>query len=142
MMTSKVHTVRSATVQQLIAEIRAVVIAEYDPAVVGSSLADCLRPYLMQPDLLTPDQFEPHPNRYRQHVLHVEPDGSFSIVAVVWLPGQMSLIHDHVSWCVVGVHRGEEHETIYALAGEDDDPHLVIRDCTDEPARCVRAGSR
>jgi predicted metal-dependent enzyme (double-stranded beta helix superfamily) len=33
----------------------------------------------------------------------------------VWRPGQRTPIHDHVSWCVVGVYRGIEHETHYRL---------------------------
>jgi predicted metal-dependent enzyme (double-stranded beta helix superfamily) len=48
---------------------------------------------------------------YRQHLLHVSACRRLSVVALVWLPGQATPIHDHVSWCVVGVHRGEEHET-------------------------------
>ena len=36
-------------------------------------------------------------------------------MALVWLPGQRTPIHDHVSWCVVGVYRGVERETHYRL---------------------------
>jgi 3-mercaptopropionate dioxygenase len=48
--------------------------------------------------------------------VHVAADGSFSIVALVWLPGQATPIHSHRSWCVVGVHEGRELETTYHLA--------------------------
>ena len=27
-------------------------------------------------------------------------------------------MHDHVAWCVVGVHQGEEHEVRYRVAGD------------------------
>jgi predicted metal-dependent enzyme (double-stranded beta helix superfamily) len=40
------------------------------------------------------------PATYRCHLLHAEPDGSFSVVALVWRPGQATPIHDHVTWCV------------------------------------------
>jgi hypothetical protein len=43
---------------------------------------------------------------YQSHLLHAEPDGSFSVSAMVWLPGQQTMIHDHVAWCVTGVLRG------------------------------------
>jgi predicted metal-dependent enzyme (double-stranded beta helix superfamily) len=43
----------------------------------------------------------------------VEPDGSFSVIAVVWRPGQLTRIHDHVTWCVVGVIQGVEHEELF-----------------------------
>jgi 3-mercaptopropionate dioxygenase len=69
--------------------------------------------------LLTPEQCEGDPERYRQHLLHAEPGGGFSIVALVWLPGQCTPVHDHVSWCVTGVHQGEEHERRYRLLPAD-----------------------
>ncbi|MFF4355113.1 cysteine dioxygenase [Streptomyces sp. NPDC001530] len=47
--------------------------------------------------------------------VHAEPDGSFSVVALVWLPGQRTPVHDHVSWCVTGVHQGTESEHRYRL---------------------------
>jgi 3-mercaptopropionate dioxygenase len=56
------------------------------------------------------------PAGYQSHLLYVEPDGTFSISAMVWLPGQQTLIHDHVAWCVTGVLKGSEHEEIFALA--------------------------
>ena len=68
--------------------------------------------------MLTPAQCVGDPAHYRQHVLHVAGNGAFSLVALVWLPGQATPIHDHLSWCVVGVHTGEEHETRYRLDGD------------------------
>jgi predicted metal-dependent enzyme (double-stranded beta helix superfamily) len=87
------------------------------PASVDGPLhvAAALKPYLSLPDLLTAEQMEPDPASYRQHILHVEPDGSFSLVALVWLPGQCTCIHDHVSWCVVGTYKGAEEETRFDL---------------------------
>jgi|SoiMethySBSTD1v2_1073268.scaffolds.fasta_scaffold823230_2 predicted metal-dependent enzyme (double-stranded beta helix superfamily) len=95
--------------QQLITALR--------PAAVDGPLhvAATLKPYLSLPDLLTAEQMEPDPDAYRQHILYVEPDGSFSLVALVWLPGQCTCIHDHVSWCVVGTYIGAEEETRYDL---------------------------
>jgi 3-mercaptopropionate dioxygenase len=63
--------------------------------------------------------------QYRQHVRHVEPDGSFSVVTLVWLPGQPTPIHDHVTWCVVGVYKGNEHEVRFRLENENDVDYLV-----------------
>jgi len=69
-----------------------------------------------EPNVLPASAREGSPDRYTQHVLHVSPDRSHSIVALVWYPGQRTLIHDHVSWCVVGVYEGEEWQTLYRLA--------------------------
>ena len=55
------------------------------------------------PDVLPASALEGSAEHYTQHVLHVSPDRSHSVVALVWYPGQHTPIHDHVSWCVVGV---------------------------------------
>lgn len=53
-------------------------------------------------------------------MLHSEPDDTFSIVALVWRPGQETPIHDHVTWCVFGVVQGVEHEELFTLdEGQD-----------------------
>lgn len=129
----------SPRLRRLIAATRAVVQSEGDPARAGLAVAELLRPYLDATDFLTPEQLEPSETCYRQHILHVEPDGSFSIVALVWRPGQSTPIHDHVSWCVVGVHRGEEHETVYQIADPESDPHLVVVGHKVNPAGCCAA---
>lgn len=81
-----------------------------DPARLATAAVPVLTSVLDAPGLLTAAQREPNPDHYRQHVLHVDPAGRFSIVALVWLPGQATPIHDHVSWCVTGVHTGSETE--------------------------------
>ncbi|MEI8408857.1 MULTISPECIES: cysteine dioxygenase family protein [unclassified Kribbella] len=76
-------------------------------------VAEQLRLHLPGPDVLTPEQRDGSPDSYGSHVLHVEPDGSFSIIGLVWRPGQITRIHDHVTWCVFGVLQGVEHEDLY-----------------------------
>ena len=116
----------TAALRELIASVRSIVQTRQHPQEVGTAVAKLLPRYLGSDELLSAEQMEPSADCYRQHVLHVEPDGSFSFVSLVWLPGQATAIHDHVSWCVVGVHKGEEHETIYERAGDDTDAHLVV----------------
>ncbi len=41
------------------------------------------------------------------------PGGAFSIAAMVWRPGQVTPVHDHVSWCVTGVRQGTGYEEIF-----------------------------
>lgn len=74
--------------------------------------------------LLTREQRLGNPEHYEQHVLHVEPDGGFSVVALVWRPGQETPVHDHLAWCVVGVLEGTEHETVYRY----DERSLLVPD--------------
>lgn len=84
-------------------------------ALTADAVAAALTPYLGAADLLTPEQRQGDPERYRQHLLHVADDGAFSLVALVWLPGQATPVHDHICWCVVGVHEGDEEELRYRL---------------------------
>jgi predicted metal-dependent enzyme (double-stranded beta helix superfamily) len=53
---------------------------------------------------------QPDPDRYVVYPLHVEDDGSFSVAAAVWDIGQVSPIHDHGTWGVIGIYDGVEHE--------------------------------
>jgi predicted metal-dependent enzyme (double-stranded beta helix superfamily) len=86
----------------------------------ASRVVTALRGRLQRPDhliagLLTPEQLAGDPAGYRTHLVHAEPDGSFSVVAMVWLPGQATTIHDHLSWCCTAVLAGTEYEEIYAV---------------------------
>src|SRR5688572_14844796 len=82
-----------------------------DPA----AIAERLRPLLAADGWLDPEHQQGSTDGYRQHLLYVSPTRRLSVVALVWLPGQHTPIHDHVSWCVVGVYRGVERETHYEL---------------------------
>ena len=86
-----------------------------------------LRPALADEWLLEPRHCEPAEDRYRQHLVHVHPAGRYSVVALVWKPGQATPIHDHRCWCVVGVWRGLERETTYDLRGDIGSHHLTPR---------------
>ncbi len=78
-------------------------------------VAAVLRHHLPGPDLLTPEQLAGDPSGYQTHLVHAEPDGSFSVAVMVWLPGQRTPIHDHLTWCVTAVLQGAEYEEIFAV---------------------------
>ena len=109
----------------LVRSVKSVLALESEPEKWAPSVARILRPFLGNPRLLTWEQRQPDSERYRQHVLHVEETGAFSIVALVWLPGQSTAVHDHVSWCVIGVHQGREHEVNYEVVREGGDEYLL-----------------
>ncbi|MFE9065970.1 cysteine dioxygenase [Streptomyces violaceusniger] len=115
----------TARLGEFVGDVREAVDRGLAPDVTAYLVGERLAPHLGAADLLTPGQREGDPDRYRQHVLHAEPDGSFSIVALVWLPGQRTAIHDHVSWCVTGVHEGEEHERRYRLVPDGPGSRLI-----------------
>jgi 3-mercaptopropionate dioxygenase len=76
-------------------------------------VAEQLRRHLPAPDVLTAAQRLGSADDYCAHNLYVEPDGTFSIVALVWRPGQVTRIHDHTTWCVLGVIQGVEREELF-----------------------------
>ncbi len=78
-------------------------------------VAEQLRLHLPGPGILTAQEREGSPDGYACHTLHAEPDGSFSVCGLVWRPGQATPIHDHVTWCVVGVVQGAEYEERFVL---------------------------
>lgn len=101
------------TLTRLVDGVRVAVAAREGWAGTAALVAGQLRAHLPGPDVLTAQQRLGSPDGYRAHFLHVEPDGSFSIVALVWRPGQSTRIHDHVTWCVLGVVQGVEHEELF-----------------------------
>lgn len=77
-----------------------------------------LRRHLPAPDVLTAEERAGDPTTYQSHTLYAAPDGAFSVVGLVWRPGQVTPIHDHVTWCVFGVLQGVEHEELYVHEGD------------------------
>src|SRR3954451_4090596 len=82
-----------------------------DPHAIGTRLGALLA----HDRWLAPEHRVGNAEHYTQHLLHVSSCRRLSIVALVWLPGQRTPIHDHVSWCVVGVYRGVETEHRFRL---------------------------
>ena len=100
----------------------------------ANRVAAALRRRLPGPDLLLPpEQLRGDPAGYQTHLVHAEADGSFSVVVMVWRPGQATRIHDHLAWCVTGVLQGVEYEEIFALRGD----HLEVVARNQNPAGTV-----
>jgi 3-mercaptopropionate dioxygenase len=97
----------------LIAAVRQAIDVRAGWAHTAHLVAGQLRAHLPGADLLTPGQRRGQPGRPAGHILHAEPHGAFSILGLVWRPGQSSRIHDHITWCVVGVLAGTEHEELF-----------------------------
>jgi predicted metal-dependent enzyme (double-stranded beta helix superfamily) len=104
---------RAGSLSPLVAGIRSVVQSHADWEETAHLVADELRRHLPGPEVLTEEQRLGSPDTYVGHTLHAEPDGSFSVIALVWRPGQITRIHDHVTWCAFGVIQGVEHEELF-----------------------------
>src|SRR3954466_3646430 len=97
----------------LVAGVRAAVATRVGWAETAQRVAEQLQQHLPPPNVLTAEQRLGSPDGYRSHTLYVEPDGSFSIIALVWRPGQFTRIHDHMTWCTFAVIQGVEHEELF-----------------------------
>jgi len=53
--------------------------------------------------------------RYARHLIYADPRGQFSVLAIVWAPGQVSPIHNHRTWTNVAVYQGVLTETSFEL---------------------------
>jgi predicted metal-dependent enzyme (double-stranded beta helix superfamily) len=106
---------------------------------IGPEVAVAIQPFLGHPRLLAPEHCEPDPTHYKTHLLHAEDDGAFSIVALVWMPGQKTPVHDHLSWCVIGVHQGAEQEVRFQLVEDLEDAFLVPVASSIHPVGSVEA---
>ena len=118
-----ISPVRTRCPADLVAAIRTATNRHADWQQTANLVAAQLRRHLPAPDILTATERAGDPADYQCHVLHVEPDGSFSVTGMVWRPGQRTPIHDHVTWCVFGILQGIEYEELFALA--DDGSHLA-----------------
>jgi len=95
------------------AEHVAGIVSGSSPSELPFRVAEKLPRLLRNSELLNKDQRQSSPQSYRRHSLYVDPDGRFSIQALVWQPGQSTPAHDHTCWSVVGVYEGELRETSY-----------------------------
>lgn len=123
-MTTSPSRVRTRCPADLLEAIRAATRRRADWQATAGLVAAQLRSHLPAPDILTADERQGDPAGYRCHVLHCEPDGSFSVTAMVWRPGQVTPVHDHVTWCVFGVLQGTEYEELFTLSA--DGSHLDV----------------
>jgi len=64
-------------------------------------------------DWLPDELAQPHPQFYRQYLLHADPLERFSVVSFVWGPGQQTPVHDHTVWGLIGMLRGQEESQPY-----------------------------
>jgi predicted metal-dependent enzyme (double-stranded beta helix superfamily) len=65
------------------------------------------------PDLLTPELRAPRNGCYARHTIAADPAGRFTLLSIVWGPGQFSPPHAHDTWCAYAVAENILTETLY-----------------------------
>lgn len=68
----------------------------------------------------------PDPEHYARRLVHRDPAGRYTVLALVWSPGQGTPLHDHGGiWCVECVYTGRIRVTSYSCQGGDPERDLV-----------------
>jgi predicted metal-dependent enzyme (double-stranded beta helix superfamily) len=67
----------------------------------------------LDPDLLKPEHRLTQSDCYARHVLYSDAGGLFTILAIVWSPGQFSPAHAHHTWCGYAVHENPLDEMLF-----------------------------
>lgn len=93
-----------------------------------------------RPDLLDPAHRLPAADNYARHVIYADPSGRFTVLSIVWAPGQFSVPHAHRTWCAYAVCDKPLQETLFAWnhAAQRAD---VLRTEVRRPGYCCYAGA-
>lgn len=69
---------------------------------------------------------QPTPDRYARRLIHRDPAGRYTVIAMVWDKGQGTLLHDHAGiWCVECVYQGRIQVTSYSVRGGNAEAGIV-----------------
>lgn len=103
----------SPELEQLAAEIRDAL--RLPVASQGDRIRGALGRAVAAPGLIAPQHTCPDRDCYARHVLHADPGGQFTILALAWGPGQASPVHAHTTWCAYAVRSAALTETLFAF---------------------------
>lgn len=99
-----------------------------------------LRRLMSGGDWLPADCREPGDDSYRRHVLYADPLGRFTVLSVVWRPGQGTPVHGHTAWGAVGVYSGTPGVANYRLVRDGAVEPACEATCTAGDVTCVQPG--
>jgi predicted metal-dependent enzyme (double-stranded beta helix superfamily) len=86
------------------------------PHALSAAAKASLRGYLCEPELLAAEHKKASRKSYRRHLLYAAPDRSFSILSIVWNPGQCTPVHGHTAWGAAGVYEGTPYCESFKLS--------------------------
>jgi 3-mercaptopropionate dioxygenase len=101
-----------------------------DPQSIADSVREALIDAMRADSSFIPDRFlQPDEVHYARRLIYMGADTRFSLLAMVWAPGQTTPLHDHGGqWCVECVYRGEIVNTSYVLEDQRND-EFYFREC-------------
>ncbi len=110
-------------------------VAQGDSLLVVNRLCEAFQRMIRQGDvLLPPALLAPVPDHYARRELYTSPEHGYSVIAMVWGPGQGTPLHDHSGlWCAEGIWQGRLRITEYELTARDGDRcQLIAREPVEE----------
>ena len=123
-------SVMNSLVDDFLAECRSTMSEYVSPADIVLELSPLmLRLLPVVGEALTDEHRREGEKKYARNPVYTCPEGSLSLFAMVWNPGQWTPVHDHGTWGVVGVVEGvlEERNFIRTDNQERDDSGVVLR---------------
>ena len=115
-----------------------------DPRSIANSVREALTDSIRADASFIPDRFlRPAEDHYARRLIYMGADTRFSLLAMVWAPGETTPLHDHGGqWCVECVYRGEIVGTNYLLEDQRDDKfyfreHSSVREVEGESSALV-----
>lgn len=101
---------------------------------VAASMRGLLRDWRMQ----DPRYLERQPGcRYGSYLLYRAPDGSFVVVIDTFDQGQITQIHNHRTWAVVGLLDGAERNELYRAPAHLDGPPEPLAEHVTRPGEVI-----
>ncbi len=99
-------------------------------AVRCAAVKEVLESRFADPNAALPaDLLKPCSERYARRLVHRDPLGRYTVVAMVWGAGQATPLHDHASmWCVECVYRGRIRVVSYSHLGTENGRHRFARE--------------
>lgn len=91
-------------------------------------------------DWLPAECREPGEESYRRHLLYADPFGRFTVLSVVWRPGQGTPVHGHTAWGAVGVYSGKPAVANYRLVRDGAVELACEATCAPGDVTCVQPG--
>lgn len=82
------------------------------------AIKDAMKAALCRSDLLDGIDLSASADSYRRNLIYVDTAGRFSLLALIWAPGQYTPVHAHNAWGVVGVYRGRITEARFVKNGD------------------------
>ncbi len=100
------------SIRRFIDEAEGIVKSVKSESIVLRQFKPLLERLLANPNL-SEEAFKPRHDRFAMNLIFMPEDKAFSVVGGAWNPGQTTPIHDHLTWALIGVYRGEERESLY-----------------------------